>query len=37
MTDRKGRFKRLRELYDIPEGFLQPDTKLVYFSFGEPR
>lgn len=34
LNDRKGRFKRLKELYDVPDDFLQPDTKLIYFSLG---
>ena len=35
LNDRKGRFKRLRELYDMPDDFLQdPETKVVYFSLG---
>lgn len=37
LNDRKSRFKRLRELYDVPDDFLQPDTKLIYFSLGEQK
>lgn len=34
INDREGRFKRLKELYDVPDGFLQPDSKLILFSLG---
>lgn len=34
-NDRKARFKRVQELYDVPDDFLQPDTKLIFFSLGK--
>lgn len=35
LNDRQGRFKRLKELYEVPDDFLKPDTKLIYFSLGK--
>lgn len=33
-NDREGRFRKIKELFDVPEGFFKPDSKVIYYSLG---